>query len=47
MILQSTTNSLPSALSVANLVFFSAEPALLVTFICSSYQVASCRSYRM
>lgn len=40
-------NSLPSALSVAKVIRFSAEPALLVTFICSSYHVASSRSYRM
>lgn len=40
-------NSLPSQLSVANLTLFSAQPALLQTFICSSYQVASCRSQRM
>lgn len=38
--------SLPSELRVANRTLFSAVPALLPTLIWSSYQVASCRSYR-
>lgn len=37
---------LPSTLRVANRTLFSAVPALLPTLIWSSYQVASCRSYR-